>query len=311
MSILLALQQTGKQSATDLAETLEVSVRTIYRDVDALSASGVPIFAERGSQGGIVLADSYRDALARFDESELRALFVSSDEPLADLGLVDGRRSALKNLASAMPKHSRDALGFERSRIHVDGRRWMGASSAPPPALPALQEAVWNDRSVVIAYTDRNGAVTRRTVDAFGLVAKAGVWYLVARHGETVKTFRVQRIARVRILERRFKRPSTFDVGDYWKTSANFLSTEEAPYVATFRMSRTALANVSMYLTIESKTRAKKGTESDWLVRIAFPSMSMAMHEALNWHERAVAVDPPELRQRIRERALALCSLYA
>jgi predicted DNA-binding transcriptional regulator YafY len=207
LAILLALQTSGKQSATALAEQLEVSVRTIYRDADALSAAGVPVYAERGSRGGIVLADSYRDALSRFDEDEVRALFISSDDALADIGLTSGHRSALDKLARAMPARTRATLGATRGRVHIDGRRWTGVS-APPAALAALREAVWNDRCVTIAYTNRDGKVTRRTLEPFGLVTKAGVWYLIARDGPMLKTFRVQRIARVRVLERRFARPS-------------------------------------------------------------------------------------------------------
>ena len=309
MAILLALQQTGKQSAPALAEALEVSVRTIYRDIDALSAAGVPIYAERGSQGGIVLADSYRDALARFDEDEVRALFVSSEDSLGDIGLRGGRQSALKKLAKAMPKQAQETLGLTRGRVHVDARGWTGLA-APPPALATLREAVWNDRCVTIGYTDRNGAATRRTVDPLGLVTKAGVWYLVARDRDTIKTFRVRRIARVRLLERRFERPSSFDVGEYWKSVAAYVGSEEPPYVATFRMSRRALANALVYLAVESRTRVRRGPHAQWLVRIAFPSFGTAVHEALNWKDEGVAVAPPELCDHRRDRARTLMALY-
>jgi len=307
LAVLLALQHTGKQSATALAERLEVSTRTIYRDVDALSAAGVPVYAERGSRGGIVLADSFRDALSRFDENELRALFVSSDDALADIGLMGGRRSALEKLARAMPSRARETLGQTRGRVHVDSRRWIGVS-APSAALTALRDAVWSDRRTTIAYTDRRGAVTRRTIDPFGLVAKAGVWYLVARDGETIKTFRVQRIARVRVLEQRFMRPSTFDAGEYWAGVAAHVASEEAPYVATFRMSRRALANAAIYCTVQSRTRVRGSMQ--WLVRIVFPSLEAAVHEAIGWDGEGVAIDPPHLRERLGERARALVKLY-
>ncbi len=307
MAVLLALQQTGKQPATALAARLEVSVRTIYRDVDALSAAGVPIYAERGSQGGIVLADSYRDALSRFDENEVRALFVTSDDALADLGLLNGRRSALDKLAHAMPTRTRETLGQTRGRVHLDSRRWLRVP-APPAALAALREAVWNDRRAAIAYTDRRGAVTRRSIDPFGLVAKAGIWYLIARDGEIMKTFRVQRIARVRVLESRFTRPSTFDAGEYWKSVSAHVLSEEPPYVATFRMTRRGLANASVYCTVESRARIRGSAE--WLVRIAFPSIDAAVHEAIGWDANGVAVDPPELCERLHERARALLDRY-
>jgi predicted DNA-binding transcriptional regulator YafY len=310
LAVLLALQHAGKQSATVLAERLEVSVRTIYRDVDALSAAGVPVYAERGSHGGIVLADSYRDALARFDENEVRALFVTSDDALADIGLQGGHRSALDKLARAMPSRARETLGHTRGRVHVDSRRWMGTASPPAP-LAALSDAVWNDRRVTIAYSDRFGKVTRRTLDPFGLVTKAGVWYLVARDGSTVKTFRVQRIARVRVTDRRFTRPAGFDVGEYWKDVSTFTGSEEPAFGATFRMSRRALANAAVYYTVESRTRVRGSTPASWLVRIAFPSFQSALHEALSWNEEAVAVEPAELCNLLAERARALAERYA
>lgn len=310
LALLLELQHAGKQSATALAERLEVSVRTIYRDTDALSAAGVPVYAERGSRGGIVLADSYRDTLARLDENEVRALFVSSDDPLADIGLMGGRRSALEKLARALPTRTREKLGATRGRIHVDGRRWIGVPP-PSPALAALREAVWSDRCVTIAYSDRRGAVSRRTLEPYGLVAKAGIWYLIARDSETVKTFRVQRIARVRVLERRFVRPSTFDAGDYWKGVAAHAATEETPFVATFRMTRRGLADASVYSSVVSRKRVRGSMEAEWLVGIAFASVEAALHDAVGWAEDAVAVDPPALCERVRARARALLNLYA
>lgn len=311
IALLLALERAGKVPATALAEDLEVSVRTIYRDVDALSAAGVPVYAERGSQGGIVLADAYRDALGKFDDDEVRALFVTSDDALADIGLRGGQRSALDKLARAMPRRAREALGHTRGRVHVDSKRWIGVSS-PSDALVALRDAVWNDRCATIAYTDRGGKVTRRTVEPFGLVTKAGVWYLVARDRGAVKTFRVQRVARVRVLERRFVRPANFDVGEYWKGVAAFVGAEEEPFAATFRMSRFALANASVYLNVVSRRRIRAAKPAAWLVRVAFPSFGAAVHEALGWSgEEAVAVDPRELRAALAARAAALTARYA
>lgn len=310
IALLLALQHGGKVPAGTLAERLEVSVRTIYRDVDALSAAGVPVYAERGSQGGIVLADSYREALARFDEDEVRALFVTSDDALADLGLRAGQRSALDKLARAMPHHARETLGRTRGRVHVDSKRWIGVSS-PSTALVSLRDAVWTDRCVKIAYTDRRGAVTRRTLEPFALVTKAGVWYLVARDTGTLKTFRVQRIARVRVLERRFVRPATFDVGEYWKGVAAFAGFEDEPFTATFRMSRPAFANTALFFTVDSHRRIRGSKPAAWLVRITFPSLRAAVHEALGWDGDAVAVDPPELRAALAQRASALVERYS
>jgi predicted DNA-binding transcriptional regulator YafY len=309
LAVLMALQHAGKEPATALAARLEVSVRTIYRDVDALSAAGVPVYAERGSHGGIVLADSYRDALGRFDDDELRALFVSSEDALADIGLRGGHRSALDKLARAMPPRARATVGATRGRVHVDSRRWAGTSS-PSAALAALRDAVWNDRCVQIAYTDRNGTVTRRALDPFGLVTKAGVWYLVARDRETVKTFRVQRIGRVRVLDRRFTRPAGFDIAEYWKGVAAFVGSEDRPYVATFRMSRAALANAAIFFNVLARRRIRNRATAEWTAQIEFPAFTAAVHEALSWNDDAVALEPPELCAAIAERARELAARY-
>lgn len=309
MAVLFELQHSGKRSATALAEQLEVSVRTIYRDVDALSAAGVPVYAERGSQGGIVLADRYREALGRFGDAELRALFVSADDALTDLGLGSDRRSALDKLARAVPAHSRAALERSRGRVHVDARRWLGVTSPSAP-LATLRQAVWGDRCVSIAYSDRAGKVTRRVVEPLGLVTKAGIWYFVAGDGETVKTFRVQRIARVRILERRFVRPGGFDVGAYWQDVAARIARDEEPYRATFRMTRRALANAEIYFTVESRTRERGSDPPAWLVQIAFAAFMPALQEAMSWGDDAVAVDPPELREALAARGHALLARY-
>ena len=311
IALLMALQHAGKEPATALAERLEVYVRSFYRDVDALSAAGVPVYAERGSHGGIVLADTYRDTLARFDENEVRALFVSSDDALADIGLHGGHRSALDKLARAMPQRTRETDGQTPGREHVDARRWIAAAPVPSGNLVALRDAVWSDRSVTIGYTARSGAVTRRSVDPFGLVTKAGVWYLVARDGETMKTFRVQRISRVRVIDRRFTRPAGFDLEAYWKGVAAYVGSEDVPYVATFRMSRGALANASVFYTIESRRRVRGSTPAEWIVRIAFPVFAAALQEALGWDEGAVALDPPELCAAITARARSLIARYA
>jgi predicted DNA-binding transcriptional regulator YafY len=209
-----------------------------------------------------------------------------------------------------MPARTREQLGATRGRVHVDGRRWMGVSP-PSAALATLREAVWNDRWATIAYTDRVGKVTRRTLEPFGLVTKAGIWYLIARDRGTVKTFRVQRVARARMLERRFVRPSTFDAGEYWKGVAAHVAREDEPYLATFRMTRRGLANASLYCKVESQARVRNARGAEWIVRIKFPMFEAALHEAISWQEDGIVIEPPELCKRIHDHATALANLYA
>ena len=203
ISLLLFLQSRRQCSARVLAEWLEVSERTIYRDVDALGAAGVPVYAERGSTGGIVLADGYRRALTNFSEDEIRALFVSGASPLADLGLERGLDRALEKLHGALANVQQRAAEKSRARIHVDQRRW-NQPEPPREVLATLRRAVWDDRRIRIRYEDRNRKSSTRSADPLGLVSKAGVWYLVARCDHDLRSFRVERIRSVEELTERF-----------------------------------------------------------------------------------------------------------
>ncbi len=307
IALLLALNDGGKRSAAALADELEVSTRTIYRDVDSLAAAGVPVAAERGAQGGIVLADSYRRTLARFDESEIRALFVSTDDVLGDVGIASRRGSALAKLAGSLSTSARGAVARDRGRVHVDPRGWSPAAQ-PLETLATLRDAVFADRRIAIGYRGRDGELGRRALDPLGLVAKAGVWYLVARDGDSIKTFRVQRVASVRVLDERFKRPRDFDVGTYWKSAAAAMPLD-VPCVATVRMTGVALSHARVYLRVESATPAA-GDGDAWIVRIAFPSEDAALFEAFGWRGGAIVLEPRALRERIVDRARALLDGY-
>jgi len=186
LSMLLLLQGAERRSARELAAALEVSERTVHRDVEALCAAGVPVYAERGVYGGIALAAGYRRALTQFGDDEVRTLFISGSNPLVDLGLGVGHERALEKLAGALSDAQRKAVQKTRGRIHLDPRRWNQAVQ-PQEHLAALRRAVWDDRRVRLRYRDREAKTTERVIDPLGLVAKAGVWYLVARSARNVR----------------------------------------------------------------------------------------------------------------------------
>ena len=162
LEMLLLLQSAERRSARELAAALEVSERTVYRDVDALSAAGVPVYAERGVYGGIALAAGYRKALTQFGEDEIRALFISGSNPLGDLGLGVDRERALEKLSGAMNDAQRKAAVKTRGRIHLDQRRWNQAVQ-PQLHLAALRRAVWDDHRVRLQYRDRASRTTNST----------------------------------------------------------------------------------------------------------------------------------------------------
>jgi predicted DNA-binding transcriptional regulator YafY len=201
-----------------LAEQLGVSMRTVYRDVETLSGSGVPIHMERGPNGGIVLADGYRRAVAQFTTEELQALFVSGPGPMSDLG-VSSHRAALLKLAGALPDGQRRAATTARQRLLLDHNRW-GRGEQPTAILAQLRRAIDAQRCIRLSYRDRDGAATQRTVEPLGLVAKAGVWYVIGSETDKgYRTFRAERVLGVEQLSTSFVRPADFDLEAYWNSS--------------------------------------------------------------------------------------------
>ncbi len=308
ISLLLLLQSRRQCSARILAERLEVSERTIYRDVEALGAAGVPVYAERGSAGGIVLADGYRRALTQFTEDEIRSLFVSGASPLADLGAEHGLDRALEKLHGGLADVQRRAAEKSRSRIHVDQRRW-NQPEPPRAILTALRRAVWDDRRVRIRYEDRNRATSTRTIDPLGLVSKAGVWYLVARYGEEPRSFRVDRIRGAEELTQRFERPASFDLERYWReSSARFNEvSRSSDCVVVLRTRSDALERVCAYWPAEVVSQDKAGA----VLRVTFPGWELAVFQLVAWSEVATLIEPAELREALVARARRTLDRYA
>lgn len=296
ISLLLLLQSRRQCSARVLAERLEVSERTIYRDVDALCAAGVPIYAERGVNGGIVLSDGYRHALTQFSEEEVRALFISGATPLADLGLERGFNRALEKLHGGLADMQRRAAEKSRSRIHLDTRRW-NQPEPPRALLTALRRAVWDDRRLRIRYEDRNKAGSTRVIDPLGLVSKAGVWYLVARHDKEFRSFRVERISSADELAEHFARPQEFDLERYWsESSARFAqASRSADCIVTLRAPHDALDRITAYWPAEIVSRRTR----DAVVRVTFPGSEIAVFHLIAWSDAASLLEPAELRDAV------------
>jgi predicted DNA-binding transcriptional regulator YafY len=300
ISLLLLLQSGRRRTARLLAEALEVSERTIYRDVDALGAAGVPVYAERGPDGGIALADGYRRALTHFNEDEIRSLFVSGASPLADLGMENGFERALEKLHGGLADVQRRAADKSRSRIHLDQRRW-NQGEPPRELLTSLRRAVWDDRRVRIRYEDRNRKATTRTVDPLGLVSKAGVWYLIARSSDAheMRTFRVERLRAIEELPTRFERPAGFDLERYWSETSAKIAQSSPDYHVTLRAVVEDLDTVTMYWACEMLER----DEHSGTVRVAFPGPEAALFQIIAWGAKVIIVDPCDLRALVVARA--------
>lgn len=211
VSILLLLQTRGRMTAAQLAEELEVSVRTVYRDVEALSAAGVPLYGDAGHAGGYRLLDGYRTRLTGLTADEAEALFLAGvPGPAAELGLGSVLAAAELKVRAALPVQA-DRIS---RRFHLDAPGWYTAGDETP-FLPAVADAVWNSRVLNVLYRRwREPTDVERRLEPYGLVLKAGRWYVVAGPGP--RTFRVDQILELRTSEEEFSRPDDFDLAAYW-----------------------------------------------------------------------------------------------
>jgi predicted DNA-binding transcriptional regulator YafY len=220
ISLMLLLHARGRMTAHTLAEQLEVSERTIYRDVDALSAAGVPVYVQPGVNGGIFLDENYRISFTGLTRAEVQALFVSSNNrPLADLGLDKAVEATLLKLFAALPSAYQAEVERLRSRFHIDPANWFQLADASP-LLPTLQQAVWEDRVLAIKYQVVEGEWFEGVVNAYALVAKANIWYLVAEKTPGVfRNYRIGRIKQATLTDDHFTRQPDFDLAAYWDKS--------------------------------------------------------------------------------------------
>lgn len=298
MNLLLLLQANGRVTAAELAKRLEVSERTIHRDMDALSSAGIPVYAERGIGGGIRLAEGYRKALTQFGEDEIRALFIASANPLADIGLGEGLAKALEKLAGALPAPQRRSAERSRSLIFFDPRRWY-QRLAPREHLAVLRRAVWEERRITLRYKDSGGKESERIAEPLGLVAKAGVWYVVARkdNGE-MRVFRADRIIAVDVSGGTFERPADFKLEEFWETWSTRFMASLPRYVVRVRVAPEAIEDIAGYWEVQFIDDAQ--TSDGWShARVVFPSLAAAVPQLVAWGRRIEIVEPDEVRESV------------
>jgi predicted DNA-binding transcriptional regulator YafY len=218
VSILLLLQARGRMTAAQLARELEVSVRTIYRDIESLHIAGVPLYADAGHSGGYRLLAGHRIRLTGLTEAEVEALFLSmAPGPVAELGLGPALAAAQLKLRAAFPPELTSTAERIRSRFVLDVPGWFD-EDADVPHLREVAEAVWHSRVLDIRYRRWNETTDAvRRVEPYGLVLKAGCWYVVAGPGP--RTYRVDRILAVDGRDEQFVIPPDFELSSYWRSS--------------------------------------------------------------------------------------------
>ena len=239
VSIVLLLQSHGRMRAAELADALEVTPRTIYRDIESLSLAGIPIVGEAGNHGGYRLLEGYRTRLTGLSTDEAQSLFLTG-APAAALALgIDQQATAaqLKLLAAITPA-ARDRAEHARQRVYLDPTPW-GGTGTPEPWLPQLYEATWTDTSIRLRY-----GTTRRGfhVDPLGLVCKGATWYLIGRRGADHRTYRVSRIRDLAVTTETFDRPAGFDLVTHWQDTSSAYTDSLPRTTVTLRLRGDALA---------------------------------------------------------------------
>jgi len=318
VSLLLLLQNRGRMSAPKLAAELGVTPRTVYRDVEALAAAGVPIYAEQGPDGGYQLLDGYRTRLTGLTADEAESLFLTGMRgPAAELGLGAQVAAAELKLMAALPTPYRDASLRIRQRFHLDAPGWYREPDAVPHLLAAA-EALWQDRRIEIRYrrwSPEPGVVTRR-LRPLGLVLKAGIWYLIAAGQGDPRTYRVASIRALRLLPDTFTRPPGFDLADFWRTHVERYERAEASDAAVVRLSPAGLAALPEVLGPRATRQARATlTEPDadgWCsATVPLESLENATAGLLRLGPEARVVAPPELVAYMSATISAMAALYS
>jgi predicted DNA-binding transcriptional regulator YafY len=302
LSTLMLLQTRGRMSAPELARELEVSIRTVYRDIDQLSAAGIPVMADRGRDGGFQLLNGFRTQLTGLTQAEAEALMLAGlPGPAAELGLAERMSSARLKLMAALPTGMR----AERvaTRFHLDVTGWFRATE-PVALLPTVAGAVWSERFLKIRYR-RGGDSNEVRIGPLGLVLKAGVWYLVAQKGSTFRTYRASNILAVESLDEPFARPADFDLAAYWTRSSREYELGSYRAHATVRLSprgRTLINLLGPYVEAAVAKTAGQPDRQGWLrCTIPVEAGDFGIRELLRLGEDLQVLGPAPLRLRVRQ----------
>ena len=317
LSALLLLQAHGKQTGRELAARLDVSARTIHRDMEALSAAGVPVFALRGVRGGWQLDEQWRTQVPGLDEAELRAFLMAQPRIVGDQVLADAAERALDKLLAALPDTLRQRAVAMRQRLFVDTAAWYGRTE-DLTALPIVQDALSRDRQLWIQYVrarteratdeDKSSRTSERIVHPMGLVAKGISWYLVANTAKGYRTFRVSRIREARVLDEPCERPADFDLATYWRTSTTAFMDSRRRYAVTLRMDPSAAERLKDWFRETTVLGPTSPADLRVTVNARFDDEEQALFIVLGFGARAEVVSPPSLQVQVAREISALVS---
>ncbi|MEU0003753.1 YafY family protein [Streptomyces sp. NPDC006314] len=315
IKMVLLLQSRPSMTAGELARELEVSERTVTRDAQALSEAGVPVYADRGRAGGYRLVGGYRTRLTGLARSEAEALFLSGvPGALREMGLEDAASAARLKVSAALLPSLRDAPDSAAQRFHLDAPAWFREPETPA-LLPVLAEAVWEDSRVIARYRRGDGEVERR-LEPYGLVLKAGVWYLCARvAGGSFRTYRIDRFTGLDTLDERFGRDPDFDLPGHWAAQAERFARSILRAEVVVRLSPEGVRRLPHTVDPLSAREALGGAvepDGEGWVTLTLPveSEEVAHTQLTALGPEAEVLAPVSLRERFAADAARIAELY-
>ncbi len=308
LSILFALQQGATLTVRELAARLEVSARTVTRDLEALSASGVPVYAERGYGGGWRLAEGFRARFNGLKRDDVERLLVSQSgaaKLFADLGREREFKDTWERLLHAASIGTGGDAAAVRERIHIDGAGWRESFEALPH-LPALYDAVWSGRAVRMRY---GGDEAERELLPYGLVAKGNAWYVVGATGGELRTYRVSRVASLHVSDDTFERPEGFDLEAHWTSSMRSFRERLPVYPVRLRLTKDALERLSSMRFAGVGSVAQEG--GLFVAETNLQTIDYAVECLLRLGGEGVELlEPPALRDAMRAAVRRLADVY-
>lgn len=311
LAIMMLLQTQGKMTAQSLADKLEVSRRTILRDMEALSVAGVPVYAEGGHGGGFALDENYRTTLAGLQDKEIRTLFVGHNaQLLQEVGLGDAAERTMLKLRAVLPASHQPSVEHIRQRILIDPT-WWWHDAQPLAFWEDLQQAVYEDCCIQAVYERRHGDVVERILEPYSLVAKSSVWYLIAQHEGELHTYRVSRFRQITRLDRSFRRREDFDLPTYWHEHQQHFIETLAEYRFTLRLHPERL-NFLKWLVPGRYQPLEPPAADGWImVKFDLESADLAKMLVFGLGGQAIVIEPPELQEAILSTAREIFTHYS
>lgn len=315
LSLLLLLQTRGRMTAQQLATELEVTPRTVYRDIESLSSAGIPVYADRGPAGGYQLVAGYRAGLTGLTSVEADALALAGMPSAAtELGLGTVLAGAQLKVLAALPPDLRERAGRIRERFHLDMPGWF-RDAETPPHLATIADAVWNTHCVQVRYRRWDRSEVTRRIEPLGVVLKAGVWYAVVRSSNQVRTYRVGRVLAATTLPDRFSRPADFDLAAYWEEWSKRLTDTLYREEAVIRVSPAGwqlLFLLGPVVRRAAESTAEPADAGGWRRAVVpIESHRHAVHSFGQLGAELEVVEPTALRDRVAAAARATVVLYS